>query len=99
MHEFQKPDGPRWLVANPEVAGIGLNMTWGTLAIIMASWYKPDTRLQLIDRMHRIGQKNAVTVIDLITKHTLENKILHSLRNNINVENIIIKMSHLEGAA
>jgi len=99
MHEFQKPDGPRWLVANPEVAGIGLNMTWGTLAVIMASWYRPDTRLQLIDRIHRIGQKNAVTIIDLITKNTLERTILQSLKNDIDVEKVIIRMTDLTGAA
>lgn len=98
MHEFQKPDGPRWLVANPEVAGIGLNMTWGTLAIILASWYRPDTRLQLVDRMHRIGQKNAVTVMDLIAKNTLESKILSDLKQDIDTEKTIIRMNDLTGA-
>ena len=41
--------------------------------------------MQSEDRCHRIGQKNSVTYIDLISEGTIDEKIVQSLRNKINL--------------
>ena len=44
-----------------------------------------EKRIQSEDRAHRIGQKNAVLYIDLVAKGTVDDKIIQSLRNKVNI--------------
>lgn len=39
-------------------------------------WWNPQAENQATDRAHRIGQKNVVEVIRLISKGTIEEKVL-----------------------
>ena len=41
--------------------------------------------MQSEDRAHRIGQKNPVLYIDLISKGTVDEKIIKALRNKVNI--------------
>ena len=47
--------------------------------------YDLEIRLQSKDRAHRIGQKNAVTYIDLVSPKTIDEKILQALRDKIDI--------------
>ena len=62
VHSFQAPDGASILIANPDVAGMGLNLACASVAVFMANWWKADVRAQAIDRIHRIGQTKQVYV-------------------------------------
>ena len=44
-----------------------------------------EKRLQSEDRAHRIGQKNNVTYIDMLADDTVDEKIVESLRNKVNI--------------
>lgn len=87
----------RILIANPEVAGMGLDLTFANLEIFASNWYKPDTRIQAEDRLHRIGQHNPVTIIDLVAKNTMEMTLLKNTREKIDVENMILTHQQLLG--
>ena len=39
-------------------------------------WFNPAVEDQASDRAHRIGQKNVVNVIKLISKNTVEEKVI-----------------------
>lgn len=95
IHFFQDPTGAQILIANPAVGGLGLNLTCAWYEIFMTNWYQPDIRIQAEDRLHRLNQKNAVTVIDLIMKNTLEPALLSNARREIEIENQIIRMDLL----
>ena len=56
--------------------GTGLNLTSADIVIHLDLWWNPQAENQATDRAHRIGQKNIVEVIKLITKGTIEEKIL-----------------------
>lgn len=56
--------------------GTGLNLTSADVVIHLDLWWNPAVENQATDRAHRIGQKNVVSVIKLITKGTIEEKIL-----------------------
>ncbi len=56
--------------------GTGLNLTSADIVIHLDLWWNPQAENQATDRAHRIGQKNTVEVIKLITKGTIEEKIL-----------------------
>ena len=83
---FQNPNHPlRFFVGNPATAGYGLTLTEANLVVYYANDFNLETRIQSEDRAHRIGQKNNVTYVDLISEGTLDEKIVESLRNKINI--------------
>ena len=55
--------------------GTGLNLTAADIVIHLDLWWNPQAESQATDRAHRIGQKNVVEVIKLVTKGTIEEKI------------------------
>ncbi|PKN80911.1 MAG: ATP-dependent helicase [Candidatus Cloacimonetes bacterium HGW-Cloacimonetes-1] len=59
-----------------KTGGTGLNLTAADTVILFDPWWNPMIENQAIDRTHRIGQTNKVQVIRLITKGTVEEKIL-----------------------
>ena len=50
-----------------------------------ANDFNLETRVQSEDRAHRIGQRNNVTYIDLITEGTIDENIVKSLRAKIDI--------------
>ncbi|MEG2011192.1 MAG: DEAD/DEAH box helicase [Bacilli bacterium] len=56
--------------------GTGLNLTSADVVIHLDLWWNPQVENQATDRAHRIGQDKIVEVIKLITKGTIEEKIL-----------------------
>ena len=58
-----------------KAGGTGLNLTGADTVIHFDPWWNPAVEDQATDRAHRIGQKNVVEVIKLITKGTIEEKI------------------------
>lgn len=97
VHRFQDENGPSILVCNPEVGGMGLNLTCASLAVFMSNWFQPDVRKQAEDREHRPGQTKPVTIIDLLMRGTLEAGILRNTLKEINSERSILSMSILKG--
>jgi len=83
---FQNPNHPlKYFVGNPATAGYGLTLTEANLVVYYANDFNLETRIQSEDRAHRIGQRNNVTYVDLISEGTLDEKIVESLRNKINI--------------
>jgi SNF2 family DNA or RNA helicase len=84
--KFQDPDsGLRFFIGNPATAGYGLTLTEANTVIYYANDFNLETRIQSEDRCHRIGQKNPVTYIDLITDNTIDERIVQALRNKIDL--------------
>ena len=82
---FQKSNALRFFVGNPATAGYGLTLTEANLVVYYANDFNLETRIQSEDRAHRIGQKNNVTYIDLISEGTIDEKIVEALRNKIDI--------------
>lgn len=86
VRNFQQPNHPlRFFVGNPATAGYGLTLTEADLCVYYVNDYNLETRIQSEDRAHRIGQKNKVTYIDLISKGTIDEKIVAALRAKIDI--------------
>lgn len=56
--------------------GTGLNLTSADVVIHLDVWWNPQVENQATDRAHRIGQTKKVTVLKLINKGTVEEKII-----------------------
>lgn len=64
------------LLLTTHVGGLGLTLTGADTVIFVEHDWNPMKDLQAMDRAHRIGQKRVVNVYRLITKGTLEEKIM-----------------------
>ncbi|WCK55214.1 DEAD/DEAH box helicase [Aneurinibacillus sp. Ricciae_BoGa-3] len=58
-----------------KAGGTGLNLTGADTVILYDLWWNPAVEQQAADRAHRIGQKNVVQVIRLVTEGTIEEKM------------------------
>jgi superfamily II DNA or RNA helicase len=59
-----------------KAGGSGLNLTGADMVIHFDPWWNPAVEDQATDRAHRIGQKKTVYSVKLITKGTVEEKVL-----------------------
>lgn len=62
-----------------------LTLTASHTVVYYSNSYDLEIRMQSEDRAHRIGQKEKVTYIDFIAEKTVDEKIIKSLRNKINI--------------
>jgi len=58
-----------------KAGGTGLNLTGADTVILYDLWWNPAVEQQAADRAHRIGQKQTVHVIRLISQGTMEEKM------------------------
>ncbi|HJV66150.1 MAG TPA: DEAD/DEAH box helicase [Geomonas sp.] len=75
MEAFQSGDGDLFLISL-KAGGVGLNLTAADYVIHMDPWWNPAVEDQASDRAHRIGQQRPVTIYRLVTKGTIEEKIV-----------------------
>ena len=75
VERFQEGNAPVFLISL-KAGGVGLNLTAADTVIHLDPWWNPAVEAQATDRAHRIGQKNVVTSYKLITRGTVEEKIL-----------------------
>src|SRR5690242_15194945 len=59
-----------------KAGGVGLNLTGADTVIHFDPWWNPAVEDQATDRAHRIGQTRVVNSYKLITRGTVEEKIL-----------------------
>jgi SNF2 family DNA or RNA helicase len=86
VKSFQDPQSPvRFFVANQQTGGYGLTLTAAHTVVYYSNNYDLEKRIQSEDRAHRIGQKNNVTYIDIICEGTVDDNIVASLRNKIDL--------------
>ncbi len=71
----QSPDIPVFLISL-KAGGVGLNLTAADTVVHFDPWWNPAVEDQATDRAHRIGQNRVVTSYKLITRGTVEEKIL-----------------------
>lgn len=80
-----------------KAGGTGLNLTGADTVILYDLWWNPAVEEQAADRAHRIGQKQAVHVIKLVARGTVEDKMneLQERKRNLIGEVIDAEMGSL----
>ncbi len=72
---FQEGTAPLFLISL-KAGGAGLNLTAADTVIHCDPWWNPAVEDQATDRAYRIGQDKPVTVVRLVARGTIEEKIL-----------------------
>lgn len=77
-------------VGTPHAGGYGITLTAAGTVIYYSNTYDLEKRSQSEDRAHRIGQTRSVTYVDLVSRGTVDEKILMSLANKQQLADIIM---------
>lgn len=76
---FQKSKGHGVLACQINVGGIGFNLHAASAVILMEPQWKPSSEEQAIARAHRMGQTRSVLVHRLLTRNSVEERMLEIL--------------------
>jgi len=76
VEQFQTNGAIPVFLISLKAGGVGLNLTGADTVIHFDPWWNPAVEDQATDRVHRIGQTKVVTSYKLITRDTVEEKIL-----------------------
>ena len=94
VNQFNTDPSYDVLLLTTSVGGLGLNLTGADTVIFVEHDWNPQKDLQAMDRAHRIGQKKVVNVYRLITRGTLEEKILNLQRFKIDVASTVVNQQN-----
>ncbi len=89
--DFNTKDDLKVLLVSLKAGGVGLNLIGADTVIHLDPWWNPQVENQASDRVHRIGQKNAVTILRLIMKDTVEEKVLNLQNEKKDLYNEIVE--------
>jgi superfamily II DNA or RNA helicase len=76
VHTFNTDHTIPVFLISLKAGGTGLNLTGADMVIHYDPWWNPAVENQATDRAYRIGQKRTVYSIKLITRNTVEEKVL-----------------------
>lgn len=99
LDRFNREDGPDLLLLTTQIGGLGLNLQVANNVIFLEnSWNFTDDE-QAMARAHRMGQKRTVTVFNLITYGTIEQRIMVVQQHKRNMVNTIINEDNVQANA
>ena len=76
VDSFQADPNIPFFLISLKAGGVGLNLTAADYVVHIDPWWNPAVERQATDRTHRIGQDKPVFVYKLISRGTVEEKIL-----------------------
>ncbi len=92
---FQEDPETRIMLATIEAAGLGLTWTSADIAIFLDRHWTPGINRQAEDRLHRMGQKNSVTIINMVAKDTVEEYIEDLLDSKQEIADAVVEKEEL----
>nr|VFJ61213.1 MAG: Superfamily II DNA or RNA helicase, SNF2 family [Candidatus Kentron sp. DK] len=93
---FQAGTGDVFLISL-KAGGLGINLTAADYVIHMDPWWNPAVEDQASDRAHRIGQQRPVTIYRLVTKDTIEEKIVELHRHKRDLADDLLEGGEMSG--
>ncbi len=76
IRRFQEEEDVRIFLLSLKAGGVGINLTAADYVVLFDPWWNPAAERQAIDRAHRMGQTRKVISYKMITRGTIEEKIL-----------------------
>ncbi len=106
VNSFNADKEKKVFLISLKAGGTGLNLTSANIVVhfdpwwnpaIEDQWWNPAIEDQATDRAHRIGQKNIVEVIKLISQGTVEEKIITMQESKKDLINKVMEGDFKEG--
>jgi len=90
IDQFNQDSEVRVFLLSTRAGGLGINLTAADTCVIYDSDWNPQQDLQAQDRCHRIGQTKPVMVYRLVTKGTIDEKIVLRAAAKRKIEKLVI---------
>jgi SNF2 family DNA or RNA helicase len=90
VHRFQTDPSCHVFVGQVAAAGLGITLTAASTMVFYSLDYSMSNFDQAKARIHRVGQKENCHYIYLICPGTVDGKILHSLRNKVDLARMLV---------
>ena len=90
VDDFQSKTDIFVFLLSTRAGGLGINLTAADTVIFYDSDWNPTVDQQAMDRAHRLGQTKQVTVYRLITKDTIDERILQRAREKSEIQHMVI---------
>lgn len=84
-------------ILSTRAGGVGINLTAADTVIFYDSDWNPTVDQQAMDRVHRLGQTKNVSVYRLITRGSIEERIMERANKKDEMQKIVIKGNVFEG--
>ena len=92
IERFNKPDSPLFcFLLSTRAGGQGINLATADTVIIFDSDFNPHMDLQALARAYRIGQRRDVMVYRLVTRGTIEERVMQLSRKKLRLEKMIVQ--------
>ncbi|MCB9554472.1 MAG: helicase [Deltaproteobacteria bacterium] len=76
IERFTDEDGPAVMLISLKAGGVGLNLTSADHVFLLDPWWNPTVEEQAAARAHRIGRTRPVLVHRLVTRDSIEQRVL-----------------------
>jgi superfamily II DNA or RNA helicase len=91
IDEYNADNSPYFaFLLSTRSGGVGINLATADTVIIMDPDFNPHQDMQALSRAHRIGQKNKVLVFQLMTRGSIEEKIMQIGKKKMVLDHVLI---------
>lgn len=99
IDEFNQPGSPTFIfLLSTRAGGVGINLASADTVIIMEPDFNPHQDIQALSRAHRIGQKSKVLCFQLMTRASVEEKIMQIGKKKMALDHVVVEQMDAEDA-
>ncbi|KAF2840017.1 hypothetical protein M501DRAFT_991062 [Patellaria atrata CBS 101060] len=92
IDEYNAPDSPLFaFLLSTRAGGVGINLATADTVIILDPDFNPHQDIQALSRAHRIGQKKKVLCFQLMTRSSVEEKIVQIGRKKMALDHVVVE--------
>ena len=99
VQKFQEGSEPSIFLLSLKAGGQGLNLTKASYVFHLDPWWNPAVENQASDRTHRIGQRQKVSIMRLLMRHTIEEKMMELKRQKLELYHAVLEGTAHRGSS
>jgi len=96
---FQEGQTPSVFLLSLKAGGQGLNLTKASYVFHLDPWWNPAVENQASDRAHRLGQHRPVSIMRLLMRHTIEEKMMELKQQKLTLYQAVMEGSTHSGTS
>jgi chromodomain-helicase-DNA-binding protein 4 len=91
IDRFNAPNSSKFcFLLSTRAGGLGINLATADTVIIYDSDWNPHADLQAMARAHRLGQTNKVMIFRLVTRGTIEERMMQLTKKKMVLEHLVV---------
>ena len=88
---FQSGEQPSVFLLSLKAGGQGLNLPKASYVFHLDPWWNPAVENQASDRAHRIGQQRTVSIVRILMRHSIEEKMMALKQRKLDLYDAVMR--------